>query len=188
MREEADFAEFVRANSAGLVRSAFLLVRDSTAAEDLVQDTLVRLYPNWSRVAAADSALAYVRRSVTNNFLNSRRGKYNAAGREVLVAEAPERVGGVDFATQVGDADLVRELLDSLPPRARAVLVLRFFHDLDDEQIAADLDIRTGTVRSIVSRSLSTLRAQAAAHTRTAGSLGQLARVEPNTQLKGNAS
>jgi RNA polymerase sigma factor (sigma-70 family) len=125
---------------------------------------------------------------VTNNFLNSRRGKFNPAAREVLVAEAPEEVSGVDFATQIGDAALVRELLDSLPPRARAVLVLRFFHDLDDEQIAADLDIRTGTVRSIVSRSLSTLRSQAAGPSRIDGRLGQRSRVEPNSQLKGNAS
>ncbi|MCW2522644.1 MAG: polymerase, sigma-24 subunit, subfamily, partial [Frankiales bacterium] len=62
------------------------------------------------------------------------------------------------FTGQLGDAEQVRELLDSLPPRARAVLVLRYFHDLDDAQIAADLDIRVGTVRSIVSRTLNTLR------------------------------
>ena len=162
MSEETDFADFVRRHSAGLVRSAYVLARESTAAEDLVQETLLRLYPQWWRVSGADSPLAYVRRALTNNFLNSRRGKYNAAGHEVLVADAPDLGRGRDFVVQLSDADLVRELLDSLPPRARAVLVLRYLHDLDDAQIAADLDIRPGTVRSIVSRSLTALRAQAA--------------------------
>jgi RNA polymerase sigma-70 factor (sigma-E family) len=166
--DAADFAGFVRAHTPDLLRSAYLLTGARVSAEDLVQDTLLRLYPKWSRVRAADLPIAYVRRSLANNFINGRRGHNSAANREFLVADAPEQPASVDFAGHLADADLVRELLASLPPRARAVLVLRFLHDLPDEQIATDLDIRPGTVRSIVSRSLASLRAELARRDRPA--------------------
>ena len=87
MDDAAGFTTFVRQHSTTLLRAAYLLTGDRGAAEELVQDTLVRLYPQWSRVQAADVPLAYVRRCLTNNFLNSRR----RAGREVLFADPPER-------------------------------------------------------------------------------------------------
>jgi RNA polymerase sigma-70 factor (sigma-E family) len=157
MAEDVEFPVFVRTNSAALLRSAYLLTGDQSSAEDLVQDTFVRLYRNWHRVQSANSPLAYVRRSLTNNFVNSLRGK---AGRELLVAEPPDRRDDLDIALRISDGELVRGLLNTLGPRQRAVLVLRFFHDLSDAQIAADLGCRTGTVRSIVSRALSALRAE----------------------------
>ena len=146
----------MRTHSTALLRSAFLLTGNLAAAEDLLQDTFARLYPRWSRVMAADVPLAYVRRSVTNNFLNSRR----RSGHEVLFAELPERGYEQDPATALSDRDLVRGLLADLPPKQRAVLVLRFYLDLSDAEIAADLGCRQGTVRSIVSRSLALLRAE----------------------------
>lgn len=170
MTEVLDFSGFVRAHTTALLRSAFLLTGDRGTAEELVQDTLVRLYPRWSQVEAADVPIAYVRRSLTNNFLNGRRRK---ASGELLFADIPERAYDPDLPGRLGDRELVRELLNGLPPKQRAVLVLRFFHDLSDEQIAADLGCRQGTVRSIVSRGLSGLRelteqrAQAAARLRT---------------------
>jgi RNA polymerase sigma-70 factor (sigma-E family) len=156
MDDVADFAGFVRLHSTALLRSAFLLTRDTAAAEDLVQDTFLRLYPRWSRVIAADVPLAYVRRSMTNNFLNGRR----RSSHEVLYADPPERSYDSDLAGPISDRELVRGLLADLPPKQRAVLVLRFFHDLSDADIAADLGCRQGTVRSIVSRSLGVLRAE----------------------------
>lgn len=170
MTQVLDYSAFVRAHTTALLRSAFLLTGDRGTAEELVQDTLVRLYPHWSQVEAADVPIAYVRRSLTNNFLNGRRRK---ASGELLLADLPERGYDPDLAGRLGDRELVRELLNGLPPKQRAVLVLRFFHDLSDEQIAADLGCRQGTVRSIVSRALSGLRelteqrAQAAARLRT---------------------
>jgi RNA polymerase sigma-70 factor (sigma-E family) len=155
--ESTDFAVFVRAHSTALLRSAFLLTGQLAAAEDLVQDTFLRLLPRWSKVVAADVPLAYVRRSLTNNFLN---GKRRRAGHEVLFADLPERGFDSDLAGPLSDRELVRELLADLPPRQRAVLVLRFYDDLSDAQIAADLGCRQGTVRSIVSRSLGALRAE----------------------------
>lgn len=156
MDDVAEFAAFVRLHSTALLRSAFLLTGDAAAAEDLVQDTFLRLFPRWSRVSEADVPLAYVRRSMTNNFLNGRR----RAGHEVLFADPPERSYDNDLAGPISDRELVRGLLAELPPKQRAVLVLRFFHDLSDAEIAADLGCRQGTVRSIVSRSLALLRAE----------------------------
>ncbi|CAN5540410.1 SigE family RNA polymerase sigma factor [soil metagenome] len=170
MMEQVDFATFVRSQTTTLVRSAYLLTGDRASAEDLVQETFARLYPRWERVAQATVPAAYVRRCLTNNFINSRRGKNSAAAREILTAEYPQWPSVTDVANQVSDAALVTGLLKTLPARQRAVLVMRFFHDLSDEQIAADLGIRLGTVRSIVSRSLAALReAEAANHGRRPG-------------------
>jgi RNA polymerase sigma-70 factor (sigma-E family) len=153
--DASEFSAFVRRHSTTLLRSAYLLTGDLAAAEELVQDTFARLYPRWSRVAAADVPLAYVRRSVMNNFLNGRR----RAGHEVLFAELPDRGYDQDPAGALSDREQVRSLLAELPPKQRAVLVLRFYLDLSDAEIAADLGCRQGTVRSIVSRSLGALRA-----------------------------
>ena len=155
MDDAAGFARFVRQHSTTLLRAAYLLTGDRGAAEELLQDTLVRLYPQWSRVQAADVPMAYVRRSLTNNFLNGRR---RHSSSDLLFAEPPERGYEPDLAGRIGDRELVRNLLDRLGPKQRAVVVLRFFHDLTDDQIAAEVGCREGTVRSIVSRSLQTLR------------------------------
>lgn len=152
-----EFSTFVRVHSTALLRSAFLLTGDRVAAEELLQDTFVRLYPSWSRVSGAELPLAYVRRSLTNNFLNGRRRR---TASDLLFAEPPDRGYDPDLAGRLGDRELVRQLLDGLSPRQRAVLVLRFFDDLTDAQIAADIGCRQGTVRSIVSRSLEMLRAE----------------------------
>ena len=157
MADPAQFTSFVRQHSTTLLRAAFLLTGNRLEAEELVQDTLVRLYPNWGRVAAAEVPLAYVRRSLTNNFLNGRRRR--SAG-DLLFAEPPEQSYEPEFGNQLSDRQLVRRLLDSLPPRQRAVLVLRFFDDLEDTEIASIIGCRRGTVRSIISRSLQQLRAE----------------------------
>lgn len=149
------FAQFVREQTPQLLRSAYLLTGSSAAAEDLVQDTLVRLFPKWDRVMAADVPLAYVRRSLVNGFLNERR---RPAARELLFAELPERPDSRDVGADVTNRDLVWRLLATLPDRQRAALVLRFFHDLNDDEIAECLSCRLGTVRSLISRGLASLR------------------------------
>jgi RNA polymerase sigma-70 factor (sigma-E family) len=157
MAGPAEFSVFVRVHSTALLRSAFLLTGDRLEAEELVQDTLVRLYPNWDRVAAADVPLAYVRRSLTNNFLNARRRR---SANDLLFAEPPEQPYELDLGSRLSDRQLVRRLLDGLPARQRAVLVLRFFEDLEDTEIASIIGCRRGTVRSIISRGLQQLRAE----------------------------
>ena len=156
MTEAAGFTEFVRTNTAALLRTAYLLTGSGAAAEDLVQDTLVHLYPQWHRVEAADASLAYVRRALTNGFLNQRR---RAASREVVTDSPPE--SGVDRSDtdRIADRDQVWALLRGLGARQRAALVLRYHDGLDDHEIAAALGCRPGTVRSLQSRGLAALRA-----------------------------
>lgn len=158
MQEVAQsFASFVRMRTGTLLRTAFLLTGNAGAAEELVQDTLVHLYPRWDRVSAADVPLAYVRRSMTNRFLNSR----HRAEREVVVAHVPDR-GLLDVAAaRAADRDEMWALLFTLVARQRAALVLRYYDDLSDEEIARALHCRVGTVRSLISRGLAHLRQQA---------------------------
>ena len=155
-----EFADFVRTNTPALTRTAYLLCGDSLAAEELVQETLVRLYPKWQLVAAADAPLAYVRRSLANQFVNQSRRPWR---REVTVETMPERPDTSDPAGQFDDREELWVMLGSLPARQRAALVLRYFHDLPDEEIGAALGCQLGTVRSLISRGLAALRDRATA-------------------------
>ena len=165
MTVERDFTGFVRAHTGDLLRTAYLLTGDSTAAEELVQDTLVRLYPKWAMVAAAEVPLAYVRRSLTNGFVNFTR---RASRREIAVDFVPERMDSIDRPGQFDDRDEIWAMLRDLPERQRAALVLRYFHDLPDEEIGDALGCRVGTVRSLVSRGLTAMREHAGAGRSTA--------------------
>jgi RNA polymerase sigma-70 factor (sigma-E family) len=155
MDNDALFARFVREQTPTLLRSAYLLTGSTATAEDLVQDTLLRLLPKWDRVVAADAPMAYVRRSLLNGFLNQRRRSWSS---ELVIDELPDRVDGRDAGVDVTNRDLVWRLLATLPDRQRAALVMRFFEDLADQEIAASLGCRLGTVRSLVSRGLAALR------------------------------
>jgi RNA polymerase sigma-70 factor (sigma-E family) len=165
MDAERDFARFVRAHTSSLLRTAYLLTGNGVAAEELVQDTLVRLYPKWALVQAAEVPLAYVRRSVANGFVNQTR---RASSREMSVEFLPERPDDRDLPAQLDDRDELWALLRGLPERQRAALVLRYFHDLSDDEIGAALGCRLGTVRSLVSRGLTALREHAPAGRSTA--------------------
>ncbi|MGH8962557.1 MAG: SigE family RNA polymerase sigma factor [Jatrophihabitantaceae bacterium] len=154
-RETCEFTSFVRANTSALLRTAYLLTGSASGAEELVQDTLVRLYPNWAKVQAADVPIAYVRRSVANAFVNQRR---RASSRELAFEFLPEHDDPYDASAQLADRSELSQLLRELPDRQRAALVLRFFHDLPDGEIAEALQCRIGTVRSLISRGLTTMR------------------------------
>ena len=156
MRIETGFAGFVREHTPALLRTAYLLTGDGVAAEELVQDTLVHLYPKWGRVESAQVPLAYVRRSLANGYVTGRRRP--SASRELMMGQLPERADGRDDVARVADRDEVWALLGTLPQRQRAALVLRYFHDQTDEEIAKALDCRPGTVRSLISRGLAALR------------------------------
>lgn len=152
---DAHFAEFVEQHTDALLTTAYLLTRDRPAAEELLQDVLVALYPQWHRVVRADSALAYVRRSVINRYLNQRRSR---AGGELPLATLPETINRPDFTAGLADRDQVRRALATLPERQRAAVVLRYFYDYSDQQIADAMECRIGTVRSLISRALAGLR------------------------------
>jgi len=159
---DAHFAEFVEQHTDALLTTAYLLTRDRSGAEELLQDVLVALYPQWDRVVRADSALAYVRRSVINRYLNQRRRR--SAG-ELSLASVPEAINRPDFTAGLADRDQVRRALATLPERQRAAVVLRYFYDYSDQQIADAMECRIGTVRSLISRALAGLRAGSASDT-----------------------
>jgi RNA polymerase sigma-70 factor (sigma-E family) len=132
-----------------------MLTHDQGRAEDLVQDALVKVHRRWDRVRAAEQPDAYVRRVVTNEFLSWRRRRSNT--------ELPGGLHNTPVADPnalVDERDAMWRALAVLPPRQRAVLVLKFYEDMPDAQIAAVLECAPGTVGSLASRGLATLRAQ----------------------------
>lgn len=153
--ERDSFELFVRANATALLRTAVLLTGSRHTAEDLVQDTLAHLFPRWGTVAAAEVPLAYVRRSLTNRYISSRRAP---ASRDVSMWDLPDGWDGTDVSETVADRREIWRLLGGLPARQRAAVVLRYFHDLPDEQIADVMGCRPVTVRSLVSRGVLRMR------------------------------
>lgn len=150
---EPGFAEFVAARSAALFRTAVLIVGDRHAAEDLVQSALERAYRHWGRVSAMDAPEAYVRRILANLAVDH----FRDAGRRPV--ELLDHDGtGPDVYAGLDEHDAVIGVLRELPPRMRAVLVLRYFDDLTETQVAEVLGITVGTVKSQAARALAKLR------------------------------
>lgn len=146
------FEEFVGSRGLSLQRTAMLLTHQQAAAEDLVQTALVKAWKHWDSI---DQPEAYVRRIIVHQFASDKRRRSSG---EVPTDRMPEAAVSTDHARRVADRhDLVRALA-SLPPRQRAVIVLRYFHDYTERQTAEALGISTGTVKSQTSRALATLR------------------------------
>ena len=155
MRDEASYVEFVSARWASLYRLAFLLAGTQHAAEDLLQASLLRAYVAWDKVQRTESPEAYVRRIVVNNSISD--GRRRSRRPEVVVESLPELPGtavGADFV----DRAAVWPLVAALPPRQRAVVVLRYYEDLSEAEIARVLGCAPGTVKSQASAALRTLR------------------------------
>ena len=119
----------------------------------------MRLYPRWDRVCRADSPAAYVRRALINAFISGRR---RPSSRVLPLVAEHEQASGSDPFAALDDRSALWPLLLGLPERQRAALVLRFYVDLPDAEIATSLGCREVTVRSLVSRGLATLRRQQA--------------------------
>lgn len=149
-----DFEDFVRASTPGLLRYAHLLSGDRTQAEDLVQGALATSYRHWPRIRRG-APEAYVRKAILNAHLSRWR---RLTRREHLTSTPPERAGPA-VHDAVDDRDAVWRALASLPPRQRAVLVLRYVEDMSERDTAHALGVRVGTVKSQASKALSTLRA-----------------------------
>lgn len=148
------FQAYVRGRTAALSRVAYLLTGDAHLAEDLVQETLLRVVGRWSRILAGGDPDAYVRRVLYHQHVSLwRRG----GARPVLVPDPPERPGP-DEAAAVTASVALRAALARLAPRQRAVLVLRYFEDLTEVQTADALGIGPGTVKSIGRQALARLR------------------------------
>ncbi|MEU4621056.1 SigE family RNA polymerase sigma factor [Actinoplanes sp. NPDC023801] len=153
------YEEFADSRLSALLRYAVMLTGDPATAQDLVQETMVRVQLNWRRVARSDSPDGYVRRILTNQFIDLRRGSW---WRRVLLRADPDPSVPVasDHADESAERDRMWSLLAKLPRRQRAALVLRYYEDLPDQAIADILGCPVGTVRSAISRGLGTLRAE----------------------------
>lgn len=152
----SDFSELYAAHHAEALRLAYLLTGDSHRAEDVVADAFVKIYRRWSR-GGIDQPRAYVRRAVVNES-NSRFRRLTLERREGAKRSGDER-GARDAGDQLADRDAMFQGLQQLPERMRTALVLRYYADLSEQDIAAAMDVSRGTVKSTISRGLDRLRA-----------------------------
>jgi RNA polymerase sigma-70 factor (sigma-E family) len=139
----------------GLVRFAVLLVGDSAAAEDLAQDAFVRLHRRWRWIRDTDHALPYLRTAVLNGARS--RGRRSAVERRHRPAAPPPSSSAEELALVSEEHREVLALLDRLPRRQREVIVLRYWLDLSEAEIARTLGVAPGTVKSSASRALTAL-------------------------------
>jgi RNA polymerase sigma-70 factor (sigma-E family) len=137
-----------------LLRLAFQLCHDRAAAEDLVQQALEQVYRRWRARGAVEQPHAYARKAVLNEYLRRRR---LAASHEVFTDSPPETSDRAEDDAIV-ERDAMWRALERLPRRQRAALVLRYYEDVPDAEIAALLGCRPATVRSLVARGLAGLR------------------------------
>ncbi|WP_018686254.1 SigE family RNA polymerase sigma factor [Actinokineospora enzanensis] len=152
------FDEYVRDQGQSLLRFAYLLTGDRHLAEDLVQTALLKAHSRWRLVRAADRPDAYLRRILVNAHLDWRRRRSSTetpvepGDNWFTHASTADHADGIAARAQAWGA------LSALPPRQRAVLVLRFYEDRDDRTIADMLGCAESTVRSQAARALATLR------------------------------
>jgi RNA polymerase sigma-70 factor (sigma-E family) len=147
---DAEFTAYVQSRRAALVRLAYLLSGSATEAEDLTQASLIRLYASWNRIRERDSTDAYARTILVNAIHTWRRRRRE---EPVAVAEA-----AAPIASDYAERQEIWQLLAGLPRRQRAVVVLRYYEGLSDEEIAEILGCAPVTVRTQISRGLTKLR------------------------------
>ncbi|HTC68489.1 MAG TPA: SigE family RNA polymerase sigma factor [Acidothermaceae bacterium] len=153
--DEDDFRSFVASRSAALLWFAHLLTGDRGAAEDIVQTALAKTALGWSRVRRKDNPEAYVRRAIVNTHLNALRRR---PWREQPQEHLPEDVDSRHREHELDDREAMWQALSGLPPRQRAVLVLRYYEDLSEADIADVLGCSRGTVKSQAAKGLQHLR------------------------------
>jgi RNA polymerase sigma-70 factor (sigma-E family) len=150
---EEDFADFVRAALPGLLRYGHALTGNPHDAADLVQTVLEKVGTRWSRIVrTCDDPRAYVRKAMANTHVS----RWRRTRKETLIAEFPD-VPAAPSHDRLEDEPVWRALQD-LPPRQRAVVVLRYYEGLSETEIADTLGVSNGTVKSQASKALATLR------------------------------
>ncbi|MGN9913835.1 SigE family RNA polymerase sigma factor [Phytohabitans sp. LJ34] len=150
---EEEFTEFVAGRGPALLRAAFALSGDEHGAHDLLQTALAKAFSRWRQIHAAPEQ--YVRRIMYNAHISAWR---KVRRREVPVAAVPDRAAGGEGAGSTVLRLTLREALQSLPPKQRAIIVLRFLEDVSVEETARIVGCRVGTVGSQTSRALAKLR------------------------------
>ncbi len=149
------FRDYVAGSSARLLKTAWLLTGDWHLAEDLLQSALAKTSLAWHRIERWESVDAYVRRALVTTYASWWRRKWRG---ESPTRELPEQLTATDAYNEVDLRESVRRALAELPPRQRAVVVLRYFDDLSEADTAAALGCSVGAVKSHASRALARLR------------------------------
>ena len=152
----SEFDQFVAKHVDDLLRTAYLIVWDEAEAEDLVQECLLKVARRWPRVRRMDQPRAYARRILVNLAVDEARGR--ARRRSELEPEAAASLIAIDPLPALDARAELLQALGQLPARQRAVLVLRYFNDLTEAQVAEVLGCPAGTVKSSASRGLARLR------------------------------
>ena len=156
MADAASIEDFVASRGTALLRFAFLVCGHRATAEDLVQTVLGRAYPRWGRIATLERPEAYLKTMLVREHLRWLR---RLSSGETPVPTAALDAPVVPEVGRVDDRDAAWALLARLPRRQRAVLVLRYYEDMSDGEIAAVLGCAESTVRSQASRGIAALRA-----------------------------
>ena len=152
---DAEFTAYLAARQPALLRTAYLLTGDRHQAEDVLQTALAKLYLTWDGVRDRGAIDGYVRRIIVNE--NNSVWRRGWKRREHATEVVPEGAPHVD-AYDEGTGDALWQLVQTLPRRARAVVVLRYYEQLTEAETAEVLGITVGTVKSQASRALATLR------------------------------
>ena len=151
--KDAEFSEYMAARQPSLLRTAYLLTGDRHTAEDLVQTALAKLYLSWDKVQRQDSLDGYVRRILVNEHNSLWRRAWKR--RETTTSEVPDSPA----EPQEGGHDTeLWGLVQTLPRKQRAAVVLRYYEQLSEAETAAVLGVSVGTVKSQTSRALAALR------------------------------
>lgn len=154
MADATSFESYLMARQRDLLRSAYLLTGDVHAAEDLVQAAALKVWSRWSRVAATERPDAYVQKVLVNTFLSWRRRRW----KDEVPSDRVEDAGHDPLDGVPGSLE-VWQRLQTLTAQQRAVVVLRYYEDLTQEEVARVLGCGVGTVKTQCSRALSKLRA-----------------------------
>jgi RNA polymerase sigma-70 factor (sigma-E family) len=154
--QEEEFRRFVEARWHSLVRTAYLLTGDRHRAEDLVQQVLVKVHRRWAHVSQLGSPYGYTRAALANESASWWRRRRVAESLGDVPVHA-DRDPGDAYAAYDARDEVARAVL-ALPPRMRAVVVLRYFDDLSEADTAAALGMSVGSVKSQASRGLGRLR------------------------------
>ena len=157
---DAEFSDYMAARQPSLLRTAYLLTGDRHTAEDLVQTAMAKLYLSWDKVHTRGSMDGYVRRILVNEHNSLWRRPWKR--REHATSEPPDREHR--DAYDDGKRGEVWEVVQTLPRKARAVVVLRYYEQLSEAETAEVLGISVGTVKSQCSRALAALRERTPEH------------------------
>ncbi|MFJ2193608.1 SigE family RNA polymerase sigma factor [Kitasatospora sp. NPDC087861] len=153
---EMDFEGFAATRWRRLVRTAYLLTGDYHEAEDVVQATFAKVFRNWSRISRLEEPDAYIHRALVNNNLSRHRRR---RVRQLLMPVLPDRAHAAGGGHRdVEERSVLLQALAELPQRQRAVVVLRYWEDMSEYQVAEVLGCSLGNVKSQASRGLAKLR------------------------------